>query len=1341
LGPIPPPPEVITGTDPKYITFEINQDATFDRQAFEGTLAITNGSQTYDLEDLVVNIKVTDEEGNVEVATPDDPIADGLYFAPPKIDGALSGEFGGWVLAADSKGTAGWLIIPTKEAGGHTYELEAEVMWQWAGISEEILSRPVTIKVDPQPFVQLDYFIQPRFDAGEPFYLGVEATNTGEGTIENLQIATEQPRIVSSDVENPEVRIVSGFTVDGNGTLVASDSLTLNFVDLDPGQSTLGWWNLQAWPGGEVTDFTATAVHDSALGGEATSLLDVSASTHWVTKFGLVRGASGSGSGTCALLDWDCDGVVDSLYDTSDSSRYDLSVVLPDVSQTPTFDSPEMRLHVDKPAGWIMMEVADPFGGSLKIANIFAGNRVLDPDNYWVKDGALYIVDDPATDYVVLYETQPSEQTETGQLHLDKVQYSGYTSVATITLYDSDLDVTFGPSDDAVSVQVTSPADTNGETVVLTESAVPGVFTGTFGFEPGIVLGNGKIYAQYGQLVTVSYEDQANQAGEPVTVTAQAQWVSEKKAPIVAVDDAYSTDEDTILVVEPAAGVLWNDGGAPDGSLMAHLVDVPTHGTFFLGEDGSFTYTPSANWNGSDEFTYSVSDGVSESNTATVTLTVTPINDVPILAPIANQTVTENHLLSFTASASDVDDNTLTYSLTNAPDGSTFDQTTGVFAWTPTEAQGYGVYHITVGVSDGILSDSKDFTLTVMEDTHIDAGQFAGDTYADTFRLAQTNGTAQVFLTVNGLETLIFSALYGSFSSLTFTGSSDSDSLIIDYSGGNPIPAGGISYDGGLGSDSLTFQGGQVSDVTYTFTSKSSGTVNIDGSLITYSNLEPVSDSLTASTRSFIYDSTQGVMSLPTTLTLEDTTSTITSDTGELVNFTNPNPTGSLTVLTGDGNDVINILSHRSTDPSFSLLVDPGAGSNRINDTTTGYATVRIRATNGSDTLMLTDSLDHQSAFLSINSSTDTFSGVKNLELVTRGDADTVSLRGYLIPSVFVDAGEGNDRIDASGFRGGHLTVSGGPDDDIIIGSPGNDILSGDAGNDWISGNAGDDTLSGGEGSDRLFGETGNDWLSGGPGDDLLDGGSGSDTADYSTAGGPVDANLSRWRAVDLGGGTAIGFDMLKNIENLRGTTFADVLTGDMFDNIIAGGPGVDTIKGLGGNDTFIWAAGDGNDTVDGGTGLNTVMISATNNTAGITGDTLTIQKGATDSFSGEQLSVQNIQSFFLAMGAGNDSVIVKNLTGSSVKTVTADMGPGNDNVDGRETSSDGQETSSVPVVVYRGAGVNGQEDQGIIQLTQNVQTVNQPLTIPLQNQSAWLSVFLKGPQQANPNDAILVVV
>ena len=90
----------------------------------------------------------------------------------------------------------------------------------------------------------------------------------------------------------------------------------------------------------------------------------------------------------------------------------------------------------------------------------------------------------------------------------------------------------------------------------------------------------------------------------------------------VAVDDSLKTDEDTAKLI--TLGTKDVDGDA----LTYSIVDAPAHGTL-SGTGVNPTYTPAANDNGSDSFTYKANDGTVDSNTATVNITVSAVNDPP----------------------------------------------------------------------------------------------------------------------------------------------------------------------------------------------------------------------------------------------------------------------------------------------------------------------------------------------------------------------------------------------------------------------------------------------------------------------------------------------------------------------------------------------------------------------------------------------------------------------------------------------------------------------------------------------------------------------------------------
>ncbi|MCB2040934.1 MAG: tandem-95 repeat protein, partial [Rhodoferax sp.] len=157
------------------------------------------------------------------------------------------------------------------------------------------------------------------------------------------------------------------------------------------------------------------------------------------------------------------------------------------------------------------------------------------------------------------------------------------------------------------------------------------------------------------------------------------------------------------------------------GNLIFDPVQQPTHGSLILGPGGLWTYTPDADFNGVDTFTYTVTDrGDPDGSTgnalvsapSTVTVTVRPVNDAPRFGTIVSPTVDEGQTLSFAVPGIDPDGDTLTYSLAGpAIAGASIDASTGVLTFAA--ADGALTVPFTVRVSDGISSTDAHFDVIV----------------------------------------------------------------------------------------------------------------------------------------------------------------------------------------------------------------------------------------------------------------------------------------------------------------------------------------------------------------------------------------------------------------------------------------------------------------------------------------------------------------------------------------------------------------------------------------------------------------------------------------------------
>ena len=150
-------------------------------------------------------------------------------------------------------------------------------------------------------------------------------------------------------------------------------------------------------------------------------------------------------------------------------------------------------------------------------------------------------------------------------------------------------------------------------------------------------------------------------------------------------DDNYTTPEDVVL----SANVTDNDTPATGITVNTTPITDVTNGTLTLNSDGSFTYTPDANYNGTDSFVYQVCDSGNpqQCDTATVTITVTPVNDPPI-AVDDNYTTPEDTPLSGDVSTNDSDPDGGTLTVNTTPVFGTFNgaltlNSDGTFTYTP----------------------------------------------------------------------------------------------------------------------------------------------------------------------------------------------------------------------------------------------------------------------------------------------------------------------------------------------------------------------------------------------------------------------------------------------------------------------------------------------------------------------------------------------------------------------------------------------------------------------------------------------------------------------------------
>ena len=175
-------------------------------------------------------------------------------------------------------------------------------------------------------------------------------------------------------------------------------------------------------------------------------------------------------------------------------------------------------------------------------------------------------------------------------------------------------------------------------------------------------------------------------------------------APVITSTN-FETKEDNQLTAALSASDVEND------SITFSLVSEPTNGELTLNSDGSFVYTGNQNYFGNDSFSVKANDGSSDSTTQSLAIVISAVNDEPIVTA-SNFAVDEDNQLTAALSASDVENDSLTFSLVSEPtNGELTLNSDGSFVYTGNQNY-FGNDSFSVKANDGTL-DSPVQTLSI----------------------------------------------------------------------------------------------------------------------------------------------------------------------------------------------------------------------------------------------------------------------------------------------------------------------------------------------------------------------------------------------------------------------------------------------------------------------------------------------------------------------------------------------------------------------------------------------------------------------------------------------------
>ncbi|WP_020469749.1 tandem-95 repeat protein [Zavarzinella formosa] len=634
--------------------------------------------------------------------------------------------------------------------------------------------------------------------------------------------------------------------------------------------------------------------------------------------------------------------------------------------------------------------------------------------------------------------------------------------------------------------------------------------------------------------------------------------------PPVAAPDAYTTDEDTVLTVN-SPGVLGNDTLSDNLPAAIIVTRQPARGVLQMRQNGSFTYTPAPNYNGSDSFEYKLDNGLS-SDPATVSLTINPEPDAPV-AVADSYAIDEDNVLTV-GSPGVLGNDTLSDGLpasiivTRQPDhGSLQIRQDGSFTYTP-------------------------------------APNFHG---ADSFAYKLDNGLqsspATVSLTVNSVNDPPTAA--DDHYSLP-----DIGSLVV------PAAAGLLANDRDIDSAALS---------AILVIPPPSGTLNLNpNGSFTFTPAEDFAGQIT-----FQYKANDGQADSPVrTVTL--TRGAITVVDGTKLFITGTDGVDSIRLRSGGGaaisverdtpNGVLKQTYRPPAGKVFSLIAVNLAGGDDTFDSSAISRPVRLTGGAGNDLLKTGAGADtiYGDTFAGLETGNDTITSGVGDDRIIAGNGNNRIDAGTGVN--IVTAGDGDNTI-TTGTGNDYISVGNGAD--IITAGAGNDSIRGGNGNNRIDAGTGNDTVAAGNGDNTILAGTGNDFVAAGNGGNQIDAGAGNNMVRAGTGANAITTGTGN-DTVTIGTGadtinTEAGNDSViagdgintintgagnDTIKAGAGQTFADAGTGNDLisvlggtnhliggtgNDIILGGSGADTIEGGTGNDLL--AGGLGADAIDGGAG------------------------------------------------------------------------------------------------------------------------------------------------------------
>lgn len=659
-------------------------------------------------------------------------------------------------------------------------------------------------------------------------------------------------------------------------------------------------------------------------------------------------------------------------------------------------------------------------------------------------------------------------------------------------------------------------------------------------------------------------------------------------APVADASQAVATDEDTAVAVTVTANDV-------DGDALTFTAGAAARGTVTSNGNGSFTYTPDANYFGSDSFEVTIDDGNGGSTTQVVNITVNPVNDAPE-APATNAVTTDEDTASTAVAigATDVD-SPLSYAVKEGAGPSrgavSFDATAGTFTYTPSPNEN-GSDSFTILISDGAVTIEQVVSVTInpvndapvasdgsnagLEDALI-SGSVPAATDVDSTNLSYAlvsgavdgNGQAVSGLQFNGDGSYSFQGPANFNGRITFAYlASDGEltsnvaTITLDVASVNDAPS---------GADKTVTT---AEDTPYVFTAADFGFTDSDGNSLAAVKITsaPLADTLlldgaavAAGALVSRADIDAGKLSFAPAPNANNGSNSAYASFAFQVQDDGGTANGGID-LDGSPNSLTISVTPVNDDP-VAANDSFGTGVAKVYEGSEFIIDIADLLANDSDVDGdLVQFLEHfqPSQHGTVTKVTD-LNGTSYLAFsytgpaLAEGATQAVSFE-YQVSDGQGGTGTGTVSLLVTGLANRMTYGTNGIDTlngsnsarDTIDGLNGDDVIYGHGGDDKLFGQNGVDRLYGGDGADTLDGGRGDDWLEGGRGNDIMTGGLGADMFAIGQNANGVVVNTGTDKITDFKVGTDhIRLQTGVALANSGGISYSDVDADNVVDTVL----------------------------------------------------------------------------------------------------------------------------------------------------------------------------------------------